>query len=186
MAKLVYSAITSLDGYTADEEGNFEWGAPDAEVAAFINDLERDIGTYLYGRRIYETMVYWETLGLAEDDPPEVQEFTRIWRAADKVVYSRTLGSVSSARTRIESEFDAGAVRRMKETADHDISVAGSNLAGQAIAAGLVEEIHLFLTPIIVGGGTPSLPQHLRCNLELLGEDRFAGGVVHLHYRVRS
>jgi len=186
MAKLVYSAIMSLDGYTADEDGNFDWGAPDAEVFKFINDLERGFGTYLYGRKMYETMVYWETFDAAEDQPPYVRDFAGIWRAADKVVYSRTLGAVSSARTRIESAFDPAAVLRMKATLGHDISVGGPDLAGQAIAAGLVDEMHLFLTPIAVGGGTPALPGHFHSNPELLRVDRFVGGVVHVQYRTSS
>ena len=186
MAKLVYSAITSLDGYIADDDGNFDWSAPDPEVLAFINDLERRVGTYLYGRRMYETMVYWETFDEAEDQPPSVRDYAGIWRAATKVVYSRTLEVVSSARTRIERVFDPGAVLRMKETAGDDISVGGSDLASQAMAAGLVDELHLFLTPVTVGGGTPALPGHFRANLELLTVDRFAGGVVHLHYRTSN
>jgi dihydrofolate reductase len=184
MATLVYSAITSLDGYTADNEGNFDWAAPNPEVFTFINDLERGIGTHLYGRRMYETMVYWETFDAADDQPAYVRDFAGIWRAANKVVYSRTLESVSSARTRIERTFDPGAVRQMKETAPHDLSVGGPDLASQAIAAGLVDELHLFLTPVTVGGGTPALPDHVRSHLELLSVDRFAGGVVHLQYRI--
>ncbi len=183
MAKLVYSAITSLDGYTADDNGNFDWGAPDPEVFTFINDLERGFGTYLYGRRMYETMVYWETSDTTEDQPPYLRDFAGIWRAAAKVVYSRTLEVVSSTRTRIERAFDLGAVRRMKETAGHDLSVGGPDLASQAMGAGLVDEMHLFLTPVTVGGGRPALPHHFRANLELLSVDRFEGGVVHLHYR---
>ncbi len=186
MAKLVYSAIASLDGYTADDDGNFEWGAPDAEVLAFINDLERGLGTYLYGRRMYETMVYWETFDAAGEQPPGMRDFATIWRAADKVVYSRTLGAVSSAKTRIERAFDPAAVLQMKATSGHDISVGGSDLAAQAMAAGLVDEVHLFLTPTIVGGGTPALPRHSRTDLELLRMDRFVGGVVHLQYRTIS
>ena len=183
MAKLVYSAITSLDGYTADDNGDFEWGAPDSEVLTFINDLERGFGTYLYGRRMYETMVYWETFDATGDQPPDVRDFAELWRAAAKVVYSRTLEAATSARTRIERAFDPGAVLQMKETAGHDMSVGGSDLASQAMGAGLVDEIHLFLTPVTVGGGTPALPDHFRSNLELLDVDRFAGGVVHLRYR---
>ncbi len=186
MAKLVYSAIVSLDGYTADDNGNFDWAAPDPEVHTFVNDLERGVGTYLYGRRMYETMVYWETFGVAEDQPPCVRDFAGIWRAAAKVVYSTTLGVVSSARTRIERAFDPGAVLRMKETAGHDISVGGADLAGQAMAAGLIDEVHLFLTPVTVGGGTPALPRQFRSNLELLRVNSFVGGVVHLNYRTSS
>jgi dihydrofolate reductase len=182
MAKLIYSAITSLDGYVADEDGNFDWAAPDEEVHTFVNDVERSVGTYLFGRRMYEVMVAWETMPLG-DQPPVVRDFAEIWRAADKVVYSKTLQTVSSARTRTERDFDAEAVRRMKVTARRDISVGGPNLAAQAIEAGLVDECHLYFTPIVVGGGTRSLPNDVRVKLELLDESRFGNGVVHLHYR---
>ena len=155
-------------------------------MLTFINDLERGFGTYLYGRRMYETMVYWETFDAAEDQPPSVRDFAGIWGAAAKVVYSRTLDAVSSARTRIERAFDPGAVLRMKETAGHDISIGGPDLASQAMAAGLIDELHLFLTPVTVGGGTPALPHHFHANLELLSVNRFAGGVVHLQYRFSS
>lgn len=180
MAQLIYSAIASLDGYVEDQEGNFEWGAPDEEVLAFINDLERPIGTYLYGRRMYDTMRYWET----GDQPGLSREFAEIWRAADKVVYSRTLSAPSTARTRVEHDFDPAAIRRLKESSDRDITVGGAELAGQAMAAGLVDECRLFLCPIIVGGGKPALPQDVRVEVELVSERRFAGGVVHLHYRL--
>jgi dihydrofolate reductase len=186
MAKLIYSAITSLDGYVADENGNFDWAAPDEEVHRFVNDLERPIGTYLYGRRIYETMVYWETAHTLPDQPPFIQDFAGIWQAADKIVYSKTLETLSSARTRIERDFDPEAVRQLKATAGRDISVGGADLAAQAIKAGLVDEYHLFLTPIIVGGGKQSLPDDVRLELELLDERRFGNGVVHLHYRTKS
>jgi dihydrofolate reductase len=182
MAKLIYSAITSLDGYVADEDGNFDWAAPDEEVHSFVNDLERSVGTYLYGRRMYEVMVAWETMPLA-DQPAVVQDFAEIWQAADKVVHSTTLETVSSARTRIEPDFDPEAVRQMKASAGRDISVGGPDLAAQAIKAGLVDECHLFLTPIVVGGGKRSLPDDVRLTLELLDERRFGNGVVHLHYR---
>jgi dihydrofolate reductase len=185
MAKLIYSAITSLDGYVADENGNFDWAAPDEEVHRFVNDLERPIGTYLYGRRIYETMVYWETAHTLPDQPPFIQDFAGIWQAADKIVYSKTLDTPSSARTRIERDFDPDAVRRMKASAGRDITVGGSDLAAQAIKASLVDEYHLFLTPIIVGGGKQSLPDNVRLELELLDERRFGNGVVHLHYRTK-
>jgi dihydrofolate reductase len=185
MAKLIYSAITSLDGYVADENGNFDWAAPDEEVHTFVNDLERSIGTYLYGRRIYETMVYWETAHTLPDQPPFIQDFAGIWQAADKIVYSKTLDTPSSARTRIERDFDPDAVRRMKASAERDISVGGPDFAAQAIKAGLVDEYHLFLTPIIVGGGKQSLPDNVRLELELLDERRFGNGVVHLHYRTK-
>ena len=186
MAKLIYSAITSLDGYVADENGNFDWAAPDEEVHRFVNDLERPIGTYLYGRRIYETMVYWETAHTLPDQPPFIQDFAGIWQAADKIVYSKTLETLSSARTRIERDFDPDAVRRMKASAERDISIGGADLAAQAMKAGLVDEYHLFLTPIIVGGGHQSLPDNVRLELELLDERRFGNGVVHLHYRTKS
>ena len=182
MAKLIYSVIASLDGYVADEDGNFDWAAPDAEVHAFVNDLERNIGTYLYGRRMYETMVYWETAHTVPDQPPVEQDFTKIWQAADKVVYSTTLKMVSSAKTRIEKAFDPDAVRQMKASATRDISVGGPHLAAHAIKAGLVDECHVFVTPIVVGGGNPSLPDNVRVKLELLDERRFDSGVVHLHY----
>jgi dihydrofolate reductase len=186
MAKLVYTTIASLDGYITDEAGAIDWAEPDPEVFGFINDLERGIGTYLYGRRLYETMLYWETFDAAEEQSPHVSEFAAIWRKAAKVVYSRTLGTVSSARTQIERVFDPTAVRAMKATAAHDLSVGGPDLAGQAMATGLVDEIHLLLMPVMVGGGTPALPGHFHSNLELLGVDRFASGVVHLHYRFRG
>ncbi len=186
MAKLIYSAITSLDGYVADEDGNFEWAVPDEEVHTFINDLERPVGTYLYGRRMYEVMVAWETAHTLPDQPPFMQDFAQIWQAADKIVYSKTLETVSSARTRIERDFDPEAVRQMKARAGRDISVGGPELAAQAIKAGLVDEWHLFVTPIVVGGGKRSLPDDVRVKLELLDERRFEGGVVHLHYRTRT
>jgi dihydrofolate reductase len=186
MAKLIYSAITSLDGYVADEDGNFDWAAPDEEVHNFVNNLERPIGTYLYGRRMYETMVYWETAHTGADQPPLMQDFAEIWQAADKVVYSKTLETASSARTRIERDFDPEAVRRLKASSRRDMSVGGPELAAQAIDAGLVDEFHLFLTPILVGGGKQSLPNDVRLKLELLDERRFGNGVVHLHYRIKT
>jgi dihydrofolate reductase len=185
MAKLIFSAISSLDGYVADQDGNFDWAAPDEEVHTFVNDLERRVGTYLYGRRMYEVLVAWETMDTAEE-PPFVGDYAEIWRAADKIVYSRTLETASSARTRIERAFDPEAVREMKASSDRDISVGGPDLAAQAIKAGLVDEFHLFLTPIVVGGGTRSLPEDVRVKLELLDERRFGNGVVHLHHRTRT
>lgn len=187
MAKLIYSAIMSLDGYVADESGNFGWAAPDVEVHTFVNALERPVGTQLYGRRMYEVMVAWENLPLDPDQSHAERDFADIWRAADKIVYSRTLEQVASARTRIERDFDPEAVRQMKARADHDLSIGGPTLAAQAIRAGLVDELHLFITPILVGDGKPALPDqahqaHLR--LELLDERRFGSGMVHLHYRV--
>jgi dihydrofolate reductase len=186
MGKLIYSMITSLDGYVADKDGNFDWAAPDEEVHTFVNDLERPIGTYLYGRRMYEVMRYWETAHALADQPPFMQDFAKIWRAADKVVYSKTLETASSARTRIERDFYPDTVRRMKSQAERDISVGGPDLAAQALKTGLVDECHLFVTPIVVGGGKRSLPNDVRLELELLDERRFEGGVVHLHYRTRT
>jgi dihydrofolate reductase len=185
LAKLIYSAISSLDGYVADEDGNFDWAAPDEEVHSFVNDLERSVGTYLYGRRMYEVMVFWETVDIVGAHSPALRDFAEIWRAADKVVYSRTLEAVSSERTRLERAFDPEAVRRMKAAAEHDLGVGGSELAAQAIKAGLVDEYHLFLTPVVVGGGTRSLPENARLKLELLDERRFGNGVVYLHYRTQ-
>ncbi|MGO9754964.1 MAG: dihydrofolate reductase family protein [Solirubrobacteraceae bacterium] len=183
MAKLIYAAIASLDGYVEDEEGTFGWAMPDEEVYAFVNDLERPIGTYLYGRRMYETMVFWETVS-TEAEPAVMQNFAGIWRAAEKIVYSRALETVSSARTRIEREFDRHAVRRLKQSSGADIAVGGAELAGHAIGAGLVDECHLFLCPIVVGAGKRALPNNVRAQLHLLDERRFRNGVVHLHYRL--
>jgi dihydrofolate reductase len=184
MARLIYSAISSLDGYVADEDGNFDWAAPDEEVHVAVNDLERSIGTYLYGRRMYETMLFWETAHTVADQPAFVQDFAQMWQAADKVVYSTTLAAPSTARTRLERDFDPGVVLEMKATATRDISVGGAHLAAQALRAGLVDECHLFLAPIIVGGGTRSLPDDVRVRLDLLEERRFGNGVVQLHYGV--
>jgi dihydrofolate reductase len=184
MGKLIYSAITSLDGYVEDEQGRFDWARPDEEVHALVNDLERPIGTYLYGRRMYETMVFWETASPDAEEPAAFGDYAGIWRAAEKVVYSRTLQTVSSARTRIEREFDRDAVRRLKQSSEADIAVGGAELAGQVIGAELVDECHLFLCPIVVGGGKRALPDNFRAQLELLDERRFRHGVAHLHYRV--
>jgi dihydrofolate reductase len=184
MTKLSYSVISSLDGYFEDAEGKFDWAAPDEEVHAFVNDLERPIGTYLYGRRMYETMVFWETVSSEAHEPAVFIDYAGIWRAAEKIVYSRTLQTPSSARTRIENEFDPDAVRQLKASSGADIAVGGAELAGQAIGAGLVDECHLFLCPIVVGGGKRALPDNVRAQLELLDERRFENGVVHLHYRV--
>ncbi|MEO6866118.1 MAG: dihydrofolate reductase family protein [Gemmatimonadaceae bacterium] len=183
MARLIYTAMASLDGYIADSEGKFDWAMPSEEVHAFVNDLERNAGTYLYGRRMYETMVWWENIETA-DEPAVVQDYARIWRAADKVVYSRTLQAVSGARTRLERNFDAESVRRMKDSATADISVGGAHLAGEAIRAGLVDEYHLFIMPVIVGGGTPWLPDDVRVKLKLLDERHFENGTVYLHYSI--
>jgi dihydrofolate reductase len=183
MAKLIYSAISSLDGYIADEDGNFDWAVPDEEVHAFINDLERPVGTYLYGRRMYETMVGWETDPTLADRSPLMRDFAEIWQAADKIVYSKTLEAVSTARTRIERDFDPEAVQQMKALARRDLIVGGSELAAQAFEAGLVDECHLFVAPIVVGGGKRSLPDNVRLRLELLDERRFSSGMIYLYYR---
>jgi dihydrofolate reductase len=183
MAKLIYSAIASLDGYVADEEGTFDWAAPDEEVHTFVNDLERPVGTYLYGRRMYEVMVYWETAHTVADQPPFSQDFAEIWQAADKIVYSRTLEAVSSARTRIERDFDPEAVRELKAAAGRDLTIGGPELAAQALEAGLIDELQLFLAPVVVGGGNRALSDNVRVKLELLDERRFGNGTVYLHYR---
>jgi dihydrofolate reductase len=183
MAKLIFSAIMSLDGYIEDQQGNFEWGAPDEEVHSFVNDLERPVGTYLYGRRMYEAMVYWETAQAIADQPPCVRDFTELWQAADKIVYSKTLEGVSSAKTRLEREFDPRVIQKLKSTEERDITVGGPDLAAQAFNAGLVDECQLFLTPVVVGGGKPFLPNNVRVGLELISERRFRSGVVFLHYR---
>jgi dihydrofolate reductase len=181
MGRLIYSVIASLDGYIEDALGRFDWAAPDDEVHAFVNELERPVGTYLYGRRMYETMLYWDTPELAQ---PTLQEFARIWQAADKIVYSKTLEAVTSARTRIEREFDVDAIRELKATAAGELTVGGAELAAQAIAAGLVDAFKFFLVPVLVGGGKRVLPDDgARLNLELLEERRFRNGTVYLHYR---
>jgi len=181
MATLIYSPIASLDGYVADEDGKWDWSEPDEAVHAFVNDLARPVGTWLLGRRMYDVLVAWETI---DDEQPEMRDFAEIWRSADKVVYSRTLAEPSSARTRIEREFDPGAVRRIKDGAERDLTVGGPDLAAQALRAGLVDEIQLFLSPIVVGGGNAALPGGVRVPLELLDERRFGNGVVYLRYRV--
>jgi len=186
MANLIYSAITSLDGYVADEEGNFDWAAPDEEVHAFVNDLERPIGTYLYGRRMYEVMTYWETAYAVAGQPPSALDYAEIWQAADKVVYSTTLVTASTVKTRIERDFDPEDVRDMKASADRDLSVGGPGLAARAIEAGLVDEFLRFITPIVVGGGTRWLPDGVRIELELADQRRFDSGVVFLRYRTRT
>jgi dihydrofolate reductase len=183
MATLSFSALASLDGVIADEQGRFDWAEPDAEVHAFVNDLERPVGTHLYGRRMYEVMVWWETLDLA-NLPPHIRDYAEVWRNADKIVYSRTLPSVSSARTRLEREFDPDAVRRLKEEAGRDLSIAGPGLAAHALAAGLVDEVHLLLSPHVVGGGTRAFPDGVHLPLELVDERRFGNGTVYLRYRV--
>src|SRR5215475_1732999 len=184
MAKLIYTTMTSLDGCVADVDGKFDWTAPDEEVHAFINDHERTIGTYLYGRKLYDVMVAWETVDTT-DQPAVIADYSRIWRAANKIVYSSTVSSPRSERTRIERVFDPETVRRLKAELDRDISVGGPHLAASAIAAGLVDECHVFVAPIAVGGGNRALPDGVRWELELVDQYRFRGGVVHLHYRTR-
>jgi dihydrofolate reductase len=186
MAKLIYPAITSLDGYVADEAGKFDWAEPDEEVHTFINELERPVGTHLYGRRLYEVLVAWETVDAQPDQPPYILDFAKIWQAADKIVYSRTLKTVSSARTRIEREFVPEAVRELKETSERDLLVGGPELAAEVIRAGLVDEYQLFLAPVVVGGGKRALRDGVRVDLELLDERRFASGFVYLRYGARD
>jgi dihydrofolate reductase len=186
MARLIYSALASLDGYVADENGKFDWAEPDEEVHALVNDLTRPVGTFLLGRRMYEVLVAWETMHTRADQPPFILDFAEIWRTADKIVYSKTLETASSARTRIEEDFDPETVRQLKASAGRDLSVGGPGLAAQALAAGLVDECHLFLAPIVVGGGTQSLPDNVRLKLELLDERRFGNGMVYLRYRTQE
>jgi dihydrofolate reductase len=184
MAKLIYAAISSLDGYVADAQGNFDWSMPSDEVHRFVNNLQRGIGTYLYGRRMYEVMRYWDTASTGSGEPSAEQEFAKIWQATDKIIYSGSLDEVSTARTRLERVFDQRSIQQMKAHATRDIAVSGPTLAGQALRQGLVDECQLFLSPIIVGGGTPALPDNIRLDLHLLDERRFGNGVVYLHYRV--
>ncbi len=186
MAKLIYSAIMSLDGYIEDESGSFDWAAPDEEVHAFVNDLERPIGSYLYGRRMYETMAVWEDSEGFASQSPITRDYAAIWQAAEKIVYSRTLDVAASARTRIERDFDPAAIRSMKAQTQRDLSIGGPNLAAQALKVGLVDECQLFLAPVAVGGGKPALPSQLRVKLNLLAERRFGSGVVYLRYAVRA
>lgn len=181
MARLIYTTITSLDGYVEDTDGEFDWAEPDDEVHAFVNDLERSVGTYLYGRRMYETMVFWET---AQGLKPVAEDYAEIWRSAQKIVFSRTLEDVSSEKTRVEREFDAAAVQQMKEDAGADIAIGGAELASHALAQGLVDEIRLFVVPILVGGGKKALPAGLRADLELIEERGFSGGFTYLRYRI--
>jgi dihydrofolate reductase len=183
LAKLIYIANTSLDGYTEARDGGIDWGVPDEEYFGSINGLQRGVGTYLYGRRMYETMVYWETAPIA-DQPAWVAEFTRIWRAAEKVVFSTTLASASSERTTLERRFDVEAIRQMKAGQTQNLTVGGADLAAQAFGAGLVDECHLFFWPLVLGGGKPALPRHGRLDLQLLNERRSGSGVLHLHYRI--
>ncbi len=183
MGTLRYGAITSLDGFIEDSDGGFGWAEPDAEVHTFVNDLEATIGTYLYGRRMYETMAVWQTVGGELGEPEEA--YAEQWRDTDKVVYSSTLDDVWTPRTRLERAFAPDAVRRLKDEAEGDLSVSGPGLAEHAFRAGLVDEVHLFVCPVLVGGGKPGLPRDLRLDLELVAERRFANGVVHLHHRTR-
>jgi dihydrofolate reductase len=186
VAVLTYSAIASLDGYVADEQGKFDWAAPDEEVHALVNDLTRPVGTFLLGRRMYEVLAYWDDPPALEDEPPAIREFTEIWRAADKVVYSRTLETARTPRTRIERDFDAEAVRQLKARSDRDLAVGGPELAAQAIKAGLVDDYQLFVVPVVVGAGTRALPHDGRLDLELVDERRFGNGTVFLRYRPRT
>lgn len=186
MARLIYSAISSLDGYTEDMDGNFDWAAPDDEVHRFINNLERTAGTHLYGRRMYETLMVWETDPNLAADSPITRDFAEIWQAANKIVYSRTLQAASTRKTRIERNFDPEAIRQLKETVEQDILIGGPELAAHAFRAGLIDECQLFLTPIIVGGGKPAIPDDVRLELELLEERRFSNGVVFLRYRTKQ
>jgi dihydrofolate reductase len=186
MARLIYSAISALDGYTEDMEGNFDWAAPDEEVHGFINNLERTAGTHLYGRRMYETLMVWETDPNLAAESPITRDFAEIWQAANKIVYSRTLQAASTRKTRLERNFDPEAIRQLKETVEQDILIGGPELAAHAFRSGLIDECHLFLIPIIVGGGKPSLPGNVRLELELLEEHRFSNGTVFLRYRTRQ
>ncbi len=185
MAQLIYSAISSLDGYIEDRDGSFDWAMPDEEVHRFINNLERTAGTYLYGRRMYEIMTVWETDPNLAADSPLTQDFAQVWQAADKIVYSKTLTAASTHKTRIERNFDPEAIRQLKKTAQHDIAIGGPELAAHAFRAGLIDECHLFLAPIVVGGGKPALPENVRLELELLEERRFDNGMVFLRYRTK-
>ncbi|HSK17162.1 MAG TPA: dihydrofolate reductase family protein [Gaiellaceae bacterium] len=183
MGKLIYAAIASLDGYVEDEAGRFDWAEPDEEVHAFVNDLEREVGTYLYGRRLYETMAGWETDPSLAEQSRAMHDFAQLWRAAQKIVYSRTLATVSTARTRIERAFDPERVRELKAAAERDVLVGGPGLAAEAFAAGLVDELHLFLMPVVVGRGKRALPEGVRLELGLVDERRFGSGTIYLRYR---
>lgn len=185
MAQLIYTAISSLDGYIEDMDGKFDWAAPDEEVHRFINDLERSARTHLYGRRMYEALAVWETDPDFAAESPILRDYAEIWQAADKIVYSRTLETVPTRRTQLERNFDPGAIRRLKAAVEHDILIGGPELAAHAFRWGLIDECHLFLAPVIVGGGKRSLPDNIRLDLELLEERRFGNGMVFLRYRVR-
>jgi dihydrofolate reductase len=184
MVRVRYGVITSsLDGYIADETGNFDWAEPDEEVHTFVNDLVRPLGTFLLGRRMYEVLLPWETMDTREQ-PPYMEDFAGIWKSADKIVYSRTLDRVSSARTRLERDFDPAAVHRLKATAKGDIEIGGPELAGQAINAGLVDEFHLLIAPVVIGGGKRLFPENVHAQLERVEERRFGNGMVYLCYFV--
>jgi dihydrofolate reductase len=184
MGNLIYVTNVSLDGYIEDEHGSFDWTAPDDEFFSFITDLVRPVGTYLYGRRLHETMAVWETDPALAAQSELMADFANVWQAADKVVYSRTLEAVSTARTRVEHDFDPALVRDMKASATSDLTVGGAHLAAHALKAGLVDECHLFIHPVIVGGGKPALPSDTRSELELLDDRRLSNGVVYLRYRI--
>ncbi|MCC3277266.1 dihydrofolate reductase family protein [Arthrobacter sp. zg-Y20] len=184
MGRLIYTGITSLDGYIADESGSFDWSMPDEEVHRFVNGLDRNMRTFLLGRQLYEVMAYWDSV--PPDEPEAIQEYARIWQAADKVVYSRSLTELDAPRTRLEHNFDPDAVRTLVEASDGDVSVGGAALAAQALQAGLVDEVQQLLSPVIIGGGKRFLPAGLRLDLELVEEQRFGNGVVFLHYRVQK
>jgi dihydrofolate reductase len=182
MAKLIYSAIASLDGYVADKQGKFDWAMPDEEIHAFVNDLERPIGTHLYGRRMYETMKVWESDEILQGEPEVMREYAEIWRAADKIVYSRSLKEVETSRTRLERDFDPEAIRALKEREERDISIGGAELAGRALDAGLVDELPMLLVPVVVGAGKPALPIQRHKKLTLIGQRSFANGTIYLRY----
>jgi dihydrofolate reductase len=186
MAQLIYTANMSLDGYAEDKDGKFDWTDPREEVFRFITNLIRADGTHLYGRRMYETMMVWETDPNLADQSPLMRDFAQVWQAADKFVYSRTLEAVSTRKTKIERNFDPEAIRRLKESVEQDIHIGGAELAALAFRSGLIDECHLFITPLIVGGGKPALPDDVRLELELLDERRFDSGVVFLRYRTRQ
>ncbi len=186
MARLLYAAICSLDGYVSDTSGDFDWAAPDHEVHSFVNDLERPVGTHLYGRRMYDVMRFWDSPDLADSDSSAMRDFAAIWKGADKVVYSTTLDHVTTSRTRLERAFDVAAVRHLVTSAVSDVSIGGPGLAARALRGGIVDEVNLFLVPVVVGGGTAVLPSDVRLDLDLLDERRFTSGVVHLRYAVRN
>jgi dihydrofolate reductase len=182
VGSLVYTGLVSLDGYFVDASGSFDWAMPDAQVHAFVNELERPVGTHLYGRRLYEVMLAWETMDTA-DEPAEIADYATVWRGSDKVVFSSTLASVSSGRTRLERQFDAEAVRRLKDETVGLVSIGGPTLAAHAVRAGLVDEFQLFVSPVIVGGGIRFLPDDVSLELELIDQRRFDNGVVYSSYR---